>query len=213
MKLAWRFLQVAILLITLFVAFNWASLRLYSHYQFEGYAAVLGGMAAGGLLMFLLFTLMYKWIFGKLGSLRGLKWRGLFTIGASMAIVMYMLLHVSGTNTKADEVAREYNELHPVMRTSVGALVLLDRSLIVTDASRTPEDYDAMGLSRYNASKHFVQDDGYVHAVDIRTIGNSEARNERIEFYFRLLGFKTLRHVGTADHLHVEMPQGKRNGS
>lgn len=163
-------------------------------------------MAAASVLLFVILSLLYKWVFGKLGSFKGMKWRVLFTVGTSMAIGLYLLVHVSGANAKSDDVASEYKELHPVMRTSVGALVLLNKSLIVTDASRTPEDYDEMGLTRFVASKHFPQSDGYVHAVDIRTLGMSESRNRLVETYFRLLGFKTLRHIGTADHLHVEMP-------
>jgi len=27
-----------------------------------------------------------------------------------------------------------------------------------------------------------------------------------MQLYFHLMGFRTLRHVGTADHLHVELP-------
>ena len=135
-----------------------------------------------------------------------MKWRGLFTVGTSMAIGLFLLVHVSGSNAKSAAVASEYQELHPVMRTSVGALVLVNKSLIVTDASRQPEDYDNMGMARFATSKHYPQSDGYVHAVDIRTIGMTESRNKLVENYFKLLGFKTLRHVGTADHLHVEMP-------
>ncbi len=206
MKFLWRIFQIGALLAALFIGFNWASIRLYSHYGFAGYQAVLGGMILGSLVLFLILSLLHKWVFGKLGSLKGMQWRGLFTVGTSMAIGLFLLVHVSGANAKSDAVASEYRELHPVMRTSVGALVLVNKSLIVTDASRQPQDYDNMGFARYAASNHFHQEDGYVHAVDIRTIGMTESRNRLVENYFKLLGFRTLRHVGTADHLHVEMP-------
>jgi hypothetical protein len=62
-----------------------------------------------------------------------------------------------------------------------------------------------MGLPVFENSLHFEQESGYVHAVDLRTIGQSEFRNLMLEYSFRLLGFRTLRHTGTADHLHVEI--------
>ena len=52
---------------------------------------------------------------------------------------------------------------------------------------------------------HFRQDDGFVHALDLRTIHRPEWRNLAAELAFRAMGFHTLRHVGTADHLHVSL--------
>ncbi len=63
-----------------------------------------------------------------------------------------------------------------------------------------------MGLPVYERSLHFEQADGYIHAMDLRTLGRGEWRNRLMELYFRTLGFRTLRHVGTADHLHVSLP-------
>jgi hypothetical protein len=63
-----------------------------------------------------------------------------------------------------------------------------------------------MGLPPYERSLHLRQDDGYAHAVDLRTAGRSEWRNFLMRSYYRLMGFRTLRHVGTADHLHVSLP-------
>jgi hypothetical protein len=42
--------------------------------------------------------------------------------------------------------------------------------------------------------------------VDIHTAGRGLLVNLLVEGYFRIMGFRTLRHVGTADHLHVELP-------
>lgn len=55
------------------------------------------------------------------------------------------------------------------------------------------------------ASLHFPQDDGWVHAVDLRTTGRPEWRNRALEMAFWVFGFHSLRHVGTADHLHVSL--------
>ncbi len=89
---------------------------------------------------------------------------------------------------------------------AVATLILADDELVVTDLSRTPEDYAAMGLPVYEASLHYPQEDGYVHAMDLRTMGRPGWRNMLTQNYFRLLGLRTLRHVGTADHLHVSLP-------
>jgi hypothetical protein len=42
--------------------------------------------------------------------------------------------------------------------------------------------------------------------MDLRTKGRSQARNALTVAYFRIMGFRSLRHVGTADHLHVSLP-------
>ena len=67
-------------------------------------------------------------------------------------------------------------------------------------------DYTRSNLPVRDRSLHFTQRDGYVHAVDLRTNGRSWLRNSFTRAYFTLMGFHTLRHVGTADHLHVSLP-------
>lgn len=88
----------------------------------------------------------------------------------------------------------------------MSTLVYIDHDLIITDASRTPEDYKKMGLPKKNTSLHYKQaSTNYSHAVDIRTNGRSEVKNFLVKKYFDFLGFRTLRHVGTGDHLHVSL--------
>lgn len=118
----------------------------------------------------------------------------------------FSLLYLSAANAKSDDVRSTYRTVHPVLRLAVATATLADDRLVVTDAFRVPEDYDAMGLPRYENSLHFRQADGYVHAMDLRTLGRSGFRNAVMIAYFRVLGFRTLRHVGTADHLHVSLP-------
>ncbi len=119
---------------------------------------------------------------------------------------LYSVLFISGANVKSEEVAETYRSLHPVLRLSISTLVIVDDELVVTDAARQPEDYAAMGLPVNESSLHFKQSTGYVHAVDLRTLGRDEFRNALVVWYFRLVGFRTLRHTGTADHLHVSLP-------
>ena len=119
---------------------------------------------------------------------------------------LYSLLYLSDSNAKASEVRSEFNSLHPILRVAVSTTILADRTLIITDAKRDLDDYSSMGLPANSRSRHLPQSDGFVHAVDIRTNGHSEFRNTMLEMSYRLMGLKTLRHVGTADHLHIELP-------
>lgn len=125
--------------------------------------------------------------------------------GVALAYVVYMLVFIASANVKTDEVRAEYRAMHPLLRVASSALILADPGAIVTDAGRSPQDYRRMGLTPVEASLHFVQDDGYVHALDLRTNGRSELRNRSIQAAFWMLGFHTLRHVGTDDHLHVSL--------
>ena len=120
--------------------------------------------------------------------------------------IFHGIFFFSPRNTKTSEVKSELLELHPILRLSLSTLIHIDEELIITDAARKVSDYDDMGLARNTRSKHLKQADGYVHAVDLRTKGRSEFRNKLMPIYFRMMGFETLRHTGTDDHLHVVMP-------
>ncbi len=117
----------------------------------------------------------------------------------------YGLLYVADVNTKTPEIQAYYRALHPVLRVAVSTFILADDGLVITDVARTPGDYATMGLPLHAASRHFRQDDGWVHALDLRTIGRAEWKNRLTAVYFRAMGFRTLRHEGTADHLHVSL--------
>lgn len=154
----------------------------------------------------------YAWVVGwKLGAGKGFRRllrRG--AIGMAIAYSAYGLVYVAGANVKSDDVRAEYATLHPLLRVATSVVFLVDPSSVMTDASRTPEDYWLMGLPVNEASLHFEQDDGYVHAVDLRTQGRTGLRNFALEMAFWAFGFHSLRHVGTADHLHVSLrlPEG-----
>jgi hypothetical protein len=121
----------------------------------------------------------------------------------------YGLLFLSSVNAKSEAVRNYYSSVHPLLRLALSTAILADREIVVTDTKREPEDYERMGLPRLENSLHFRQDGGYVHAVDLRTMGRAEWKNVFLVGYFRAMGFRTLRHVGTADHLHVSLaPSG-----
>lgn len=123
----------------------------------------------------------------------------------------YTLMFLSRVNAKTEAVREYYTSVHPLLRLALSTAVLVDREVVVTDTKRVAADYERMGLPALDNSLHFAQQSGYVHAVDLRTIGRAGWKNVALVAYFRLLGFRTLRHVGTADHLHVSLaPPGDR---
>ena len=150
---------------------------------------------------------LYAWaVSRRIGARRGLK--RLLTRGAALmgaAYVAYSLVYVAGANAKSDEVRAEYSALHPLLRVAASALILVDPGAVITDAGRTPDFYRRMGLSPIETSLHFEQETGFVHALDLRTVGRAEWRNRAADLAFRAMGFHSLRHVGTADHLHVSL--------
>lgn len=126
-------------------------------------------------------------------------------VGLAVAYAAYGLVFIASANVKSEAVRAEYASVHPLLRVAASALVLVDPEAVLTDAGRTAEDYWLMGLPVNEASLHFEQATGFVHALDLRTNGRSEVRNRLVELGFWALGFHSLRHVGTADHLHLSL--------
>lgn len=118
----------------------------------------------------------------------------------------YCLVYLSSTHFKSPAERAYYRTIHPLLRVALATVVIVDRQVVITDVARGPQDYLRMGLPVNHGSLHIPQPDGYVRAVDLRTQGRGWIRNTLAVVYFRLMGFATLRHVGTADHLHVSLP-------
>ncbi len=150
---------------------------------------------------------LYAWaVSRRLGASQNV--RKLFTraaMGVGIAYVAYGLVFIASENVKSDDVQAEYANVHPLLRIAASALILVDPASVITDAGRTSEDYFLMGLPPNEASLHFEQETGYVHALDMRTNDRPEWRNRTVELAFWALGFHSLRHVGTADHLHLSL--------
>lgn len=117
----------------------------------------------------------------------------------------YSLLYIASVNAKTEPVRAYYGSLHPLLRLALSTAILMDRDILITDTGRLPDDYRRMGLPTNDRSRHYKQADGWIHAVDLRTTGRGAIKNRGIQLYFWLMGFDTLRHTGTADHLHVEL--------
>lgn len=179
------------------------SVHAHTNWGFGPWPSVLTGMGFATLTLGVLLWAALA-VLGFPRGFRRILSRG--AVALAVVFVVHGLLHVGVRNVKGDAVQAEYRALHPLLRLGSTVLVLVDREAVVTDARRSPEDYAAMGLSPARASLHYPQDDGYVHALDLRTRGRPEWRNVIVEVGYRLMGFSTLRHEGTADHLHVSLP-------
>lgn len=202
-----RRLGIAAVALALAVAVPFAALLRISTYLYAERAwptwTALGLAAACALVVLTLYAAaVSRWLTGRARLVAMAKWVALPLV---LAYTGYAMLYVSRINTKTPDVRSYYTTLQPLLRLALSSWILIDGDLVITDAARVPEDYAAMGLPLFERSRHFRQDDGWVHAADLRTIGRSRVRNWLTEQYFRMLGFATLRHVGTADHLHVAL--------
>ena len=139
---------------------------------------------------------------GRAKAERILRWIALPT---AVAWCVYSAVYLARVNTKTDDVHAYYSSVHPILRVALGTVILFDGDLVITDARRVAADYPRMGLPVNERTRHYVQGDGWVHAVDLRTRGHNEVANRLVQVYFWAMGFSTLRHVGTADHLHVQL--------
>lgn len=183
------------------------SMYAYQH-QWPLPLALGAGFAAAFLVLLLYATWVYLRLTGDetVYRVRTLRRKALGVLVVLGLFQGYVLLAPNPAHIKSAEVHAEYAELHPLLRMSVATFLLVDDTLFITDLSRHPSDYESMGLSVNPQSLHYRQADGYVHAVDLRTTGRSKVRTLLTRSYFAALGFRTLRHVGTVEHLHVALP-------
>lgn len=202
-RFARRTAMVAAIVTLPFYALLGTSILLYRYAGMPTWPALTVGVLATFLVL-----LSYAAGLSRLiaGQARVSRWTVRMVAGIVGAYTLYALVYLSSMNVKEPHLREEYRALHPLLRLATATLVLADRRLVITDMERRLEDYEAMGLPRFERSLHRVQPDGYAHAVDLRTRGRAEWRNAAIAGYFKVLGFRTLRHVGTADHLHVSLP-------
>jgi hypothetical protein len=206
-KTAGYLLTVALVLALPFVVLVRMSVFLFHRQDFGSWTALAVAAMAAALLL-LLYMVVASIRMGGKGRIPGFLWKGVLMVVA--AYCCYALVFLSSANVKTAEVKATFTALNPILRVGVSTLLLADRDAVLTDAARTAEDYTAWGLEVNEASLHLRQPDGYAYAVDLRTQGRPEWRNVLVEVYFQIMGFRTLRHVGTADHLHVSLAPSPR---
>lgn len=198
--------QLLFMLVLPFLLLLRGSVWLYQAENWPYGLALLAMFAVVFVLLLIYVAMLYDWIVGP-GQMtrRSIRFKASLVLLLMLGFLGYTLFHLQGSHAKAEAVQAEYTQLHPLLRLGLGTFILLDEDLLVTDLARTPHDYDAMGLPRQQRSLHYEQPGGYVHAMDLRTKGHRELRNRSMAIFFELMGFQTLRHVGTADHLHVAL--------
>jgi hypothetical protein len=179
------------------------------HSRGYGSVASIAGGAGAALLVLTVAAASISWQLTGKRARFGVVMRWI-ALPAVLLWCAYALFHLERANAKTTQVRQAYTSLHPVLRLALSTAILADGELVVTDASRTAADYRRMGLPVFERTLHYEQKNGWVHAVDLRTIGHSEPRNILLAWYFRAVGLRVVRHVGTADHLHVELPVVKR---
>ena len=178
------------------------SVFFYAYRGWPGWLAVTAAGAATLIVVAVYGAWVARRFTGRVRFSGVVKWVALPLV---LGFCAHALLFVSRTNAKA-EVAEEYRATHPLLRLALSTLMLANHDLLITDLARVPLDYPRMGLAVNDRTLHYRQQDGWAHAVDLQTNGRGEIVNRLVQVYFHLMGFRTLRHVGTADHLHVELP-------
>ena len=171
--------------------------------DWNAWAALIAGIIASTSLLGIYVLFLFRKVKNK-------KLLAQFGLGGVAVLVggfcIYGLMYLSSVNAKSEDVREVYRSLHPILRVSVATATLAEKDLVITDIRRTEEDYVSWGLTPLESSLHYEQKNGFVHAIDLRTIGHSEFRNKILEWSLRTMGLQVIRHVGTADHLHVALP-------
>ena len=203
LKIAFSILLIIALGIIPFFILIRTSIFLNLTKDWNGWAALIGGIVASTSLLGIYVLFLFRKVKNK-------KLLAQFGLGGVAALVggfcIYGLMYLSSVNAKSDDVREVYRSLHPILRVSVATATLAEKDLVITDIKRTEEDYISWGLTPLESSLHYEQENGFVHAIDLRTIGHSEFRNKMLEWSLRTMGLQVIRHVGTADHLHVALP-------
>lgn len=194
--------KIAVIALLPFVVYVRASVDLYLQGGRSAWAAILGASLITAALAFGYGLWLSRRFVGKARAVTMARW---VALPIAVAWCGYAALYLSRVNAKSDDVRSYYRTVHPVLRVALATAVLGDPGIVITDTRRVSQDYARMGLPVNERTKHYQQRDGWVHAVDLRTRGRNEIRNRAMQLYFWMMGFQTLRHVGTADHLHVQL--------
>lgn len=212
----WIFYHIAklILIFTLpFIVLVRGSVYIHEHYNPGSRISIIGGVTITALLLFIYIIVLHSKVSGKVSGSKSIRNKAVIALLLVIGFAINSLYFISGTNFKKSELKTEIRSLNPILRLAVGTLVMVDRKAVITDTNRVPEDYHKMGLKSNKSSLHYEQKDGYAYAIDLRVEGKSEIRNKLTQWYFYWMGFNTLRHGGTGDHLHVSLPCHYRKGA
>ncbi len=206
-------IKIVILLILPFVILIRGAVYMHETYASNPQLSILAGALSTVILLTIYFGYIYFRATGKLGDGNSFKLKMLIAGGLVIVYCFNGLFFLKGGHAKTEAVQKEFTSLHPILRLSISTILFIDRDLLLTDASRLPEDYQKMGLPTKTHSLHYKQKNGFAHAFDVRTKNHSEFRNRILQGYFEMMGFNTLRHFGTEDHLHISLKSHDRPGA
>ena len=189
---------------------------VYAHTEYHTipFLSIGSSVAITAFCIFLYVNIAYGYMFRKWSSRDLIKQKLVFSVVVVLIMAIHLVFFISNNNLKNSNLKKGYVELHPILRLSTSMLSKIDQKLVITDTSRKKSDYSAMGLATNENSLHFPQKDKYAYAIDLRTRGRNSIQIFLIENYYKLMGFKVLRHVGTADHLHISLycsPHNRNN--
>lgn len=188
-----------------FIALIRGAIYFHSVNDFGPWMSIVSGLGVTFVILVLYMTIVHGMYAPTLGDSGAFKRRGYIALIVLLGFSFQGLFYISSSNIKNPSIAKELRQLHPIVRMAVSTVILIDKDLVITDATRKSADYERMGLPKNERSLHYRQDDGYAYAIDLRTNDRSFLRNVILQNYFRLMGFKTLQHSGTAPHLHVSL--------
>ena len=200
-----KIIRVVLIIVLPFFILIRGSAFIHNQYDLGPWISLSGGALITSLILFIYMTFIYRRFTKKFGDSDNLKRRSLFALSLVVLYCGYGLFFISSDNFKNHALKSEISDLHPLLRLGVSTFIIMDKDMIITDATRVPEDYKKMGLKTARNSLHYKQKDGYAYAIDLRTNNRNEFRNKTMQLYFNILGFNTLRHVGTDDHLHISL--------
>lgn len=208
-----KIIRVVLILVLPFFILIRGSAFIHNRHDLGPWISLGGGALITAFILFIYMTFIYRRFTKKFGDSDNLKRRSLFALALVVLYCGYGLFFISSDNFKNPALKSEITDLHPLLRMGVSTFIIMDKDMIITDASRVPEDYRKMGLKTAKNSLHYKQKDGYAYAIDLRTNNRNEFRNRAMQMYFEILGFNTLRHVGTDDHLHISLTCHYRRGA
>lgn len=208
-----KIIRVVLIIVLPFFILIRGSAFIHNRHDLGPWISLGGGAMITAFILFIYMTFIYRRFTKKFGDSDNLKRRSLFALALVVLYCGYGLFFISSDNFKNPALKSEITDLHPLLRMGVSTFIIMDKDMIITDASRVPEDYRKMGLKTAKNSLHYKQKDGYAYAIDLRTNNRNEFRNRAMQMYFEILGFNTLRHVGTDDHLHISLTCHYRRGA
>lgn len=205
-----RIFKWLFVLVLPFVVLIRGAIYFHADHGFGPWLSMISGVGVTLLLLVIYMTIVHGMFSSTLGGAKAFKRRGYVAAAMLIGFCIQGLFFMSSSNLKDPALSKELRSLHPIVRMAVSIVIIIDGDLIVTDATRRNGDYERMGLPQNERSLHFPQKDGYAYAIDMRTRHRSSLRNFMLQNYFRLMGFKTLQHSGTAPHLHISLKRAKK---